>query len=126
MILLAILTACLLLAAADLARAIYCRPVRHASAKVLLVLAIVATAACARTIPARPAAMPAQCDAMCYAPCDTKLPAWAPANPDDSAAWDTLAPQVLQPARRQLQQCELHRKACDQCIQRLRAAGVLL
>lgn len=126
MILPFLLLACLLLAVADLWRAMRRQPRRYTLVKSLLVLAIVLTAACGRTIPPRPAAVPAQCDAMCHTPCNTRLPKWAPVNPDDSAAWDTLAPQVLQPAQRQLQQCEQHRKACDQCIQRLRAAGVLL
>ncbi|WP_254574463.1 hypothetical protein [Stenotrophomonas acidaminiphila] len=126
MILIAILIACLLLAAADLVRAAARRPIRHAWAKFALVLAVVITAACGRTVPQRPAPVPAQCDSLCFAPCNTQLPKWTPANPDDPRAWDTLGPQVIKPGQVQLQQCELHRKACDVCIQRLRAAGVLL
>lgn len=126
MILIAILIACLILAILDLVRAITGVPVRHTWAKLALVLALVLTAACGRSVPQRPEPVPAQCDSLCFAPCNTQLPKWTPANPDDPAAWDTLGPQVIKPGQLQLQQCELRRQACDTCIQRLRAAGVLL
>lgn len=126
MILIAILSVCLLLAVADLVRAIGHQVIRYTMLKPALVLALLITAACSRTVPQRQEPVPAQCDSLCFAPCNTQLPKWTPANPDDPRAWDTLGPQVIKPGQLQLQQCELHRKACDVCIQRLRAAGVLL
>ena len=126
MILIAILLLCLLLSVTDLLRAIHRRRQRHGLAKSALIAAVLVTAACSRTVPTRGGPVPAQCNAMCEVPCTTQLPRWEPADPDSPDAWDSLAPQVIQPAQQQLQQCELHRQACTQCLQRLRAAGVLL
>ena len=73
----------------------------------------------------KPEPVPAQCDAQCFVPCDTRLPPWRPADPDSPRAWDELGEQVLAPARFQLEVCELHRRACHECLDRHRKAGVL-
>ena len=75
--------------------------------------------------PDKPEPVPAQCDAQCFVPCDTRLPPWKPADPDSPHAWDELSEQVLAPAKFQLEICELHRRACHECIDRHRKAGVL-
>lgn len=76
-----------------------------------------------------PPPVAAQCeDALCYAPCvtpegDTGI-RWdgSPVSPE---AWDALADQVAIPLADRLRQCETRRKACAQCLDRLKAAGVI-
>ena len=80
-----------------------------------------------RTLPpiaAEAEAVEAQCDTLCWTPCDTRIPAWAPPDPDSPSAWDLVPTQVLDPARRLLETCELHRRACHACLDRLREFGV--
>lgn len=64
------------------------------------------------------------CEALCRTPCDTTVPAWRPADPDAADAWDTYPEQVTIPLRGRVEQCELHRVSCVQCLDRLKAAGV--
>lgn len=95
--------------------------------RLLLVPALLLLAGCPGPVrPDKPAPVPAQCDAQCYATCDTRMPLWQPSDPDSPRAWDELGEQVLSPAKDQLDRCELQRKACHQCIDRLKQAGVLL
>lgn len=66
--------------------------------------------------------MPAQCNAMCFQPCvgedgDTGV-RWE-ADPADPAALDGLGGEVIPALTEQLRTCELRRKACHQCLQRL-------
>lgn len=76
-----------------------------------------------------PPPVSAQCDdALCYAPCvdpdgDTGI-RWD-GSPVDPAAWDSLASDVTVPLADRLRQCEVRRKACAQCLDRLKAAGVI-
>lgn len=67
----------------------------------------------------------AQCATLCYTPCDTTMPLWNPKDPDSPDAWDELAEQVVIPSKGLVEQCELHRRACDRCLDRLRANGVI-
>lgn len=92
----------------------------------LIALALSLAACVPATRPSLPQPVPALCSAACYQPCDTQAPTWAPADPDSPDAWDTLAEQVLAPVIGQLEQCEVRRAACAACIQRHKAAGVLL
>lgn len=93
---------------------------------IMLVLAGALTG-CARNppIPHRAEPVPAQCDSLCYQPCDVRIPPWQPTDPDSPAAWDELPDQVLIPARLRLWTCEQHRQACERCLDRLREAGVI-
>lgn len=72
-----------------------------------------------------PDPVPAQCDPRCFEACDIRLPAWRPVDPESPEAWDELPGQVLVPARLRLWNCEGHRQACVQCLDRLRDAGVI-
>lgn len=72
----------------------------------------------------------AQCeDALCRAPCvgedgDTGI-RWD-GTPTDPAAFEALADEVTMALADALRQCETRRKACDQCLDRLDAAGVII
>lgn len=93
-----------------------------------LVLVLACLLAGCKTVPVvapPPEPVPAQCDPRCFEPCDDRLPAWRPADPESPEAWDELPGQVLIPARRRLWSCEGHRQACVQCLDRLRDAGVI-
>lgn len=70
----------------------------------------------------------AQCDAKCYSPCvgedgDTGI-RWdgAPTSPE---AFNRLTEAVIPDLADKLRSCEVSRKACDQCLQRLEAEGVI-
>lgn len=127
MILSLLLIACLWFAVHDLLARAHHRidRIRLLWLKLPLCLALLVLTACTHSIPTRSLPVPAQCDSMCYAPCDTTRPAWTPADASKPAAWDDIAPQVVAPLGHQLDLCELHRQACTQCLQRLKDAGVL-
>lgn len=68
------------------------------------------------------------CDAKCFAPCtgtdgDTGI-RWD-GSPVDARMWDVLAGEVVPQLADALRECEVHRKACAQCIQRAKDAGVV-
>lgn len=87
----------------------------------LWLLLVPALAGCGwRVVRADP--IPAQCDAMCFVPC--KSAARWDADPADPAAWDALA-DTLADSRDETRQCEVRRKACEQCLTRLKAAGII-
>lgn len=93
----------------------------------LIAAAVLALASC-RSLPPIPdeaTAVDAQCDTLCWTPCDTRIPAWTPPDPDSPSAWDLVPIQVLAPARALLETCELNRRACHRCLDRLREAGVI-
>lgn len=71
---------------------------------------------------------PALCDARCVIPCvgehgDTGI-RWQ-AKPDDRAAFDALGEAVIPALSEKLRRCELHRRACEQCLRRLDERGVI-
>lgn len=76
-----------------------------------------------------PPAVLAQCeDAVCRAPCvgedgDTGI-RWD-GSPVDPAAFDALLDDVIEPLAGKLRTCETRRKACVQCLDRLKEAGVI-
>lgn len=64
------------------------------------------------------------CDASCRLPCDATVPLWRPANPDAPEAWDSYPEQVTIPLKGKVEACDVQRRACVQCLDRLKAAGV--
>lgn len=91
----------------------------------LLVILLLAGCGAVPVVAPPPDPVPAQCDPRCFEACDVLVPAWRPVDPDSPEAWDELPGQVLIPARRRLWNCEGHRQACVQCLDRLRDAGVI-
>lgn len=94
------------------------------------VLAMVLLSACGprgvRTDAPPPA--DAHCDAMCFVPCvaengDTGV-RWD-GTPTDPAMFDALATEVTLPLADKLRTCELRRRACVQCLQRLQREDVI-
>lgn len=87
---------------------------------------VIALAGCSTAPSAGPT--PALCDASCVAPCvgehgDTGV-RWQ-AQPDDPAAFDALGEAVIPALTEKLRRCELHRRACEQCLRRLDERGVI-
>lgn len=72
----------------------------------------------------RPQPVDEGCEALCRTPCDATIPEWKPADPTAPEAWDTYPEQVTIPLSGKVQQCDLHRTSCVQCLDRLKAAGV--
>lgn len=67
---------------------------------------------------------PANCNASCYVACDTAGIRYA-GSPEDDGAFDRTVVDVVIPLKARLAECDTHRKACAQCIQRHIDAGVL-
>lgn len=72
----------------------------------------------------RPQSVEEGCEALCRTPCDTSVPVWRPEDPTDPKAWDSYPEQVTIPLRGKVQQCDLHRTSCVQCLDRLKKEGV--
>lgn len=84
-----------------------------------------ALAACAQPVIQAPPQPPiAQCDAVCWQPCNADGITFAPAPATTDAVGD-LTEQVIVPLRGRIDQCEVSRLACQQCIDRLEHAGVI-
>ena len=93
----------------------------------LLLVAVILLMGCKpRMIKAEPIA--SNCADMCYTSClDDKGGTgvyWA-ASPEDAAAWDSLFSEVITPLVVKLKTCELHRKACEQCLMNLKTEKVI-
>lgn len=72
--------------------------------------------------------MPAQCNQICFLPCTTAdgdVGVRWEADPIDPAAFDALGEEVIPALTEKLRQCEVRRKACAQCLQRLDKAKVI-
>lgn len=70
----------------------------------------------------------AQCEDRCFEPClkegeDTGI-RWD-GSPVEAEAWDRLVDGGLFPLADKLRQCEVNRRACTQCLDRLKKAGVI-
>ena len=91
------------------------------AALILLALLVCTGATCGRT---RPGPVPESCEAICRTPCDTAIPVWLVDDPNDPGAWDSYPEQVTIPLQTKAKACDLHRTACVQCLDRLKAAGV--
>lgn len=67
--------------------------------------------------------IPAGCNAMCFVECKSQAK-WE-GDPESAEAWDSLAADTVAASRAETRTCEVRRKACAQCLQRLEGAGVL-
>lgn len=89
----------------------------------LLIVVALLLAGCDQTF-VKPEPVPENCDATCRTPCDTRIPRWNPPDPDAANAWDTYPAQVTIPLQAKAKACDLHRRSCVQCLDRLKKAGV--
>lgn len=90
-----------------------------------LVLLIVLLLAGCSTTQSRP--VDAQCNPLCLQACPKPAQAgitWD-VDPEDPAAWDALGEHVIPGLIELAEQCEVRRRACDQCLRRLDAAGII-
>lgn len=74
------------------------------------------------------AAVPAQCNAMCFQPCvgkgdDTGVRVTA--SGDSAEAWDQIGGEVTLQLATKLRICDARRDACAQCLRRLDDAGAI-
>ena len=100
--------------------------------KIMLAIALVlALAGCPRwVVKADPA--PAQCDAMCYVDDKTAEDSSCASralwdgSPKDPAAIDSLIYGTVPALRKETWTCGIRLKACQQCIERLVKAGVVV
>jgi hypothetical protein len=90
-------------------------------AMVVIVAALLLATAC-RSTPKLPIA--AQCNPLCSVKCTTDGIAWT-ADPASAEAWDELGGEVVPALVGRVQACEVSRSACEQCLNRLDAAGVI-
>lgn len=93
-----------------------------------VIIVIVGALAGCSSAPVKTPPVVAQCATECYAPCtpseaDTGVEWTSPA--DSSSAWDSLAGDVVPDLVQRLQVCETRRKACVQCLDRLKNNGVI-
>ncbi len=70
-----------------------------------------------------PPAIPANCEAKCYEPCTIPADLKYVPVPESKRAFDDLAEQVVAPLKLEFDQCDTHRQACVQCLNRLEKAG---
>jgi hypothetical protein len=83
-------------------------------------------AACANgKIPPTPQPVALGCADVCYTPCDTTVPLWAPPDAAKPDAWSFIRPQVVDPLAAKLSACEIHRKECQSCIDAAAERGVI-
>lgn len=76
----------------------------------------------------KPEAVPALCDAQCFRPCvgegeDTGVRVLG--DPAAASTWDEIGGDVNQQLANRLRQCDVRRKACEQCLQRLDKQDVI-
>lgn len=72
--------------------------------------------------------VPALCDAQCFRPCvgegeDTGVRVIG--DPAAASTWDEIGGDVNQQLANRLRQCDVRRKACEQCLQRLDKQDVI-
>lgn len=96
--------------------------------RILIVASLLALAACSKAIPVKPQSFPAQCDAKCYTPCvddkgDTGVRIQG--NPASANTFDEIGEVAGTVFAMTLRRCEVNRKACVQCLERLERAGVI-
>lgn len=90
--------------------------------KLLVLPLCLLLAGCGSLLVRRPA-VPAQVDPLCFQPVKDNV-RWT-GNPDDPAAWDALAGDVVPTLRSKIGEAEVHRKACEQALRRLDKAKVI-
>lgn len=91
-------------------------------------MAVLMLAACGRSIPVKPQPFPAQCSAECRVPCvdatgDTGVRIQG--DPAKASTFDEIGETAGAVLGERLRQCDVHRKACVQCLDRLERAGVI-
>ena len=97
--------------------------------RLALIVMVLAITGCPRWI-VRADPVPAQCDAMCYVEdspdlaCESKAK-WE-GSPADPAAIDALIYGTVPALRKETWSCGVRLKACQQCIDRLVKAGVVV
>lgn len=97
--------------------------------RLALIVMVLALTGCPRWI-VRADPVPAQCDAMCYVEdspdlaCESKAK-WE-GSPADPAAIDALIYGTVPALRKETWSCGVRLKACQQCIDRLVRAGVVV
>lgn len=97
--------------------------------RLALIVMVLALTGCPRWI-VRADPVPAQCDAMCYVEdspdlaCESKAK-WE-GSPADPAAIDALIYGTVPALRKETWSCGVRLKACQQCIDRLVKAGVVV
>lgn len=96
------------------------------TSRMLATLALAALAGCAARpiVESLPPPLDPQCSPLCGVQCDAAGIEYAPVPATDDAIGD-LVEQVLVPLRARIDRCELSRRACAACIDRLRDAGVI-
>ena len=92
------------------------------------VLFVALTACRTRGVPMTPPPFPAQCDAKCFVPCakengDTGIR--INGDPNVASTFDEIGTTAGTVFAATLRQCDVHRKACVQCLDRLERAGVI-
>ena len=96
---------------------------------ILCLVVLLACSGCQSKGPVNAAPVQSHCETMCYTPCikedgDTGVRWIADFTRPD--AWETLGDDVVAALSGKLRTCELHRKACEQCLQNLKEEGVIL
>jgi hypothetical protein len=97
----------------------------------LLALVVLVTAgfgSCGGGVRTDRAAVDAHCESICFMPCvtedgDTGV-RWD-AEPGDAAAFDALGGEVVPLLGEKLRTCEVRRRACATCLERLEREGVI-
>ena len=96
---------------------------------IALIVMVLTLTGCPRWI-VRADPVPAQCDAMCYVEDSPELACESKAkwegSPADPAAIDSLIYGTVPALRKETWSCGVRLKACQQCIDRLVKAGVVV
>lgn len=91
----------------------------------IVIIMALGLSAC-QSMPVQPAA---QCNPICFQRCvaedgDTGVRVQSDGN--DAEAWDEIGEEVVLSLTTKLRTCEIHRQACDQCLQRLEQKKVIV
>lgn len=103
---------------------------KHLITAAVLILLLAGWGPCSRIVRADP--VPAQCDALCYvddrtdeeSACASRAK-WE-GSPADPAEFDRLIYGVVPALRKETWTCGVRLKACQQCLERLKRAKVIL
>ena len=95
---------------------------------IFLVICMMLAACQTKGVPVTPPPFPAQCDAKCFVPCvkengDTGIRIQG--DPNVASTFDEIGTTAGTVFAATLRQCEVNRKACVQCLDRLERAGVI-
>lgn len=95
---------------------------------VLMILVTAGFGSCGGGVRKDRATVDAHCDSICFMPCvgedgDTGV-RWE-GDPQDARTFDALGGEVVPALGEKLRTCEVRRKACATCLQRLEREGVI-